>query len=75
MDAIGSLITSVGFPIVCCLGLAWYVKYITDKHEKEIETISKSHEKQTNDLKKSFDKNTEVLSELVFMLKRGDKNE
>lgn len=73
MDTAISLISSLGFPIVCCLGLAWYVKYITDKHEKEIETLSKSHEKQTNDLKKSFDKNTEVLSELVFIMKRGDK--
>lgn len=75
MDTAVSLISSLGFPIVCCLGLAWYVKYITDKHEKEIETLSKSHEKQTSDLKKSFDKNTEVLSELVFIMKRGDNHE
>lgn len=29
-------ITTVGFPIVACVVMGWYIKYITDKHEKEV---------------------------------------
>lgn len=33
-------ITTVGFPIVACVFMAWYIKYITDKHEKEVEKMT-----------------------------------
>ena len=60
MDTITQLITSVGFPIACCIALAWYVKYITDKHEREIK-----------ELKHSIDNNTTVMRELIMYLKGG----
>lgn len=64
MDAITTFITSVGFPIACCVALAWYVKYVTDKHEKEIAHL--------ND---SIDGNTKVIAELITYLKGREKNE
>lgn len=80
MDTIKDIITNVGFPIACVIGLGWYVKYISDKHSKEtellvskheieIDKLRESHEKQTKELKESFDKNTSVLTELVIWLK------
>lgn len=80
MDTIKDIITNVGFPIACVIGLGWYVKYISDKHSKEtellvskheieIDKLRDSHEKQTKELKESFDKNTSVLTELVIWLK------
>lgn len=30
------LISTVGFPIVACMALAWYVKYMTDGFSKTI---------------------------------------
>ena len=35
------LLGSYCFPIVACLGMGWYVKYITDKN-MEISILSKS---------------------------------
>ena len=29
---IATLLGSYAFPVVACLGMAWYVKYITDKN-------------------------------------------
>lgn len=80
MDTFASIVSNIGFPIACVIGLGWYVKYITDKHSKEMQTIMdkhetevdklrESHEKQTKELKESFDKNTSVLTELVIWLK------
>lgn len=42
MDA-GALISAVstlGFPIVCCGVLLWYIKYLTDKHDNEMTTLT-----------------------------------
>lgn len=84
MDTFASIVSNIGFPIACVIGLGWYVKYITDKHSKETELLvskheseitklQESHEKQTKELKESFDKNTSVLTELVIWLKSSFK--
>lgn len=75
MEHITELISNVGFPIMCAVALALYVKYLTDKHEKEIKEITQSHEKQMHELKESFDRNTQVLTELAVYLKGVVKNE
>ena len=58
-----NVITSVGFPIACCIGMAWYILKRDDKHAKEIEN-----------LRKSIDNNTKVMTELLFYLKGGVNN-
>ena len=64
METAIQFITNVGFPIACCVALGWYVKYMTDKHEKEIEK-----------LKQSLDNNTRVITELVIYLRGDNKHE
>ncbi len=58
-----NIITSVGFPIACCIGMAWYILKRDDKHAKEVEN-----------LRKSIDNNTKVMTELLFYLKGGVNN-
>lgn len=50
-------ITTVGFPIVACSALAWYIKYLTDTHKKE-----------SDDMRKSLDANTLVMNKLLSKL-------
>ena len=41
-QAITNLITAVGFPIVCCLGLGWFmIKYINQQREDNINRENK----------------------------------
>lgn len=61
MDIV-NIISNVGFPIACVFGLGWYVKYVTDKHEKEI-----------TKLKESIDNNTKAFTELLLYLKEREK--
>lgn len=56
-------ITTVGFPIVACSGLAWYIKYLTDVHKKE-----------SDDMRKSLDANTQVMNKLLSKLESEEKN-
>lgn len=64
LNALNALISNSGFPIVCCMALAWYIVKRDSKHSKEIEEI-----------RKSLDNNTNVMKELLFYLKGGEKNE
>lgn len=64
MDTLTTLISNLGFPIACCIALAWYIIKRDSKHSKEIEEI-----------RKSLDNNTNVMKELLFYLKGGEKNE
>lgn len=40
---IATLIGSYAFPVVACLGMAWYVKYITDKNSQETTKLNEQH--------------------------------
>lgn len=47
VTAITQLIGSLGFPIVCCGALFWYLVKEKDAHKEEIEELRKSVEANT----------------------------
>lgn len=61
-NAVIQLISTLGFPVVCCIALFWYMVKQRDLHKEEI-----------NELKKSIDNNTIILTRLYEKL--GDSNE
>lgn len=61
VNEILTAIATVGFPIVACGVLAWYVKYLTDVHKIE-----------ADDMRKSLDANTQVINKLLSRLERED---
>ena len=64
INSIQALITSVGFPIVCCLGLGWYIKYLTDSHKEEIDS-----------LREVINANTLIVTKLYEKMKGDNKDE
>lgn len=58
MDAnvIIQAITSVGFPIVMCLMLMWYVREISSKHKEESDKFAEALNANTLVLQKLCDK-------------------
>lgn len=56
MTDVMQMITSVGFPIVACLGMAWYIKYLTDQHKAEMKTVETAVNNNTLVLQKIVDK-------------------
>lgn len=57
LNVISTLIGNLGFPIVCCGALFWYVTKHTDKQHAEIEG-----------LKNIVERNTEVLQDLKDLI-------
>lgn len=65
---IATLLGSYAFPVVACLGMAWYVKYITDKNSKETSELNEQHTKvmiaYKDELKDAINNNTLVMQRL-----------
>lgn len=66
MQAILQAITTVGFPIVMCLCLAWYCMKLDGSHKAE-----------TDKFTTALNENTLVLQKLcdILNVERSDKNE
>lgn len=57
-------VTTVGFPIVCCGAMMYYVKYTTDKHREEIETLNTQHKEEMKEVTNAVNNNTLALQKL-----------
>lgn len=58
LEIIMQAISTIGFPIACCIGLFWYLNAERESHKEETATLAKA----LND-------NTLVMNELKTMLK------
>lgn len=64
-------ITTVGFPIVCCGVLMYYVKYIRDKDTEMMADIVARHSEEVNTMSAALNENTLVLQKLCDKLDSG----
>lgn len=62
------IVSTLGFPIVMCGAMAWYVKYITDRNYEHLAEERKSHEEETNSVKEALINNTSALITLAERL-------
>lgn len=55
-NAITTLITSVGFPIVVCLVCFWYIKTMTETHKDEVRQLTEAIQNNTLVMQQLVDK-------------------
>ena len=60
MQAVGTL----GFPIVCAIAMAWYVKYTTDRDREEIGKLNGQHQQEMKEVTTALNNNTLALQKL-----------
>lgn len=79
MDAntLTALITSVGFPIVACIGMFWYLTKVMDKRDEKInDTLNKMTDvvSENNKLIDMFAEKMDLLFKLIELRekKKGD---
>lgn len=66
MDAnIVTIISSLGFPIVACLGLGWYVKYQSDLNSTEVKEMRQEHQAEVQKMTEALNNNTLAIQRLV----------
>lgn len=68
LQAIMQAVTTLGFPIVCCGAMMWYVKYITDKNREEIDKLNTQHNEEMKEVTMAINNNTIALTKLCDMI-------
>ena len=73
MDQIWSAIGQYAFPIVACVVMGWYVKYIQDNYRKDISDISARHKEEMDKVTEALNNNTIAIQRLTdFIEKNAD---
>lgn len=62
------LIGSLGFPIVSCVAMAYYVKYQTDTYRSEVKDMQHEHKEEIGKITDALNKNTEAITRLCEKL-------
>lgn len=75
MDAWLQAITTVGFPIVMCGVMGWYVKYQTDRNREDVKTLNEQHTKEMLGVTEAINNNTQALIELKETMKKESRHE
>ena len=72
MDEWLQAITTVGFPIVMCGVMGWYVKYQTDRNREDVKVLNEQHAKEMLGVTEAINNNTQALIELKETMKKGE---
>lgn len=67
MDIV-NLLGNYAFPIIACMAMAWYVKYITDKNSEDTKNLNEEHTKEMlefkDEIKEALNNNTIAITRL-----------
>ena len=74
MDII-QIISTLGFPIACCLVLGWYVKTQTDNYRNDVKDIQREHKEETKQMTDALNNNTLALQHLAEKIEQLDRKE
>ena len=64
MNEIMTMITTVGFPIVACIGLAWFCKYMLDQQQKNVDKMFEMYDKSNAENREAIKACTEAINRL-----------
>lgn len=69
MDVILQTVSTLGFPIVCAVAMAWYVKYITDRNREDIDKLNEQHQNEMKEVTVALNNNTIALQKLSDVIR------
>ena len=72
-----NIIQSIGFPAACVIGMAWYVKYITDQHRDDRNSADHRHKEEIAEVTKALNNNTLAIQRLTDFIVgvKSDENQ
>lgn len=68
MNDIATMIGTLGFPIVACIGLAWFCKFMIDQQNKNIDRMFNMYEKSNAENREAIQAVTEAVNKLCDKL-------
>lgn len=79
MGDIATIISTVGFPIAACIACGFFIKWIIEQNNKNMESIRAEQANINRTMQQAINNNTKALQELIDKLdlceavKGGDK--
>lgn len=68
MEAVTEIIKSFGFPVACCLMLAWYCKYLWDVYVKSVNSMQDRYDAMLKEHHDIITNNTVALQALTAQI-------
>lgn len=72
MGDITTMISTVGFPIVACIGLAWFCKYMIDQNNKHIEKMFNMYDQANRENRDAIEACTKAIEKLCDKIDKED---
>lgn len=72
MEQIWTVIGQYAFPIVMCVLMAWYVKYVQDNYRTDIADINQKHKQEMDQLTEALNNNTLAIQKLTDYIEAQD---
>ena len=73
VQTIFQAVASVGFPIVCCVIMMYYIKYREDASRDEIQHLTDQHRQEMTEITEAIHNNTLVIQKLIDILNAWEK--
>ena len=61
-------VSLVGFPVVMCIIVMFFVKYLIDKNHEQINNLTTQHHEEMKEVTKAIENNTIAITKLVEKL-------
>lgn len=74
MNEIMTMITTVGFPTVACVGIAWFCKYTNDNYRQDLKEANAEHKEEMNKITEALNNNTLALTKLCERMEREEND-
>ena len=74
MDNVLQAISTVGFPIVSCVALGWFCKWMIETNDKNTEKMFDLFAQSSKETREAVENNTKVLEELRDRLEALNEN-
>lgn len=71
-QSILTAITTVGFPIVACIAIAWFFNKVNDNYRADIKELQASQKEETKALVDAVNNNTLIIQKLCDKLDKED---
>lgn len=74
MDAnvIITMVGSLGFPIVACIGMAIFFNKVNENYRADIKEMNSNHKSEMDKMTEAINNNTLVIQKLLDSMDRGE---
>lgn len=72
MGDITTMISTLGFPIVACVGLAWFCKYMIDQNNQHIEKMFNMYDQANRENRDAIEACTKAIEKLCDKIDKED---